>query len=203
MSETESPGVVWDPRDLPGDLAVPVDDGACAALPGREVPDVELPSTAGRMVSLRAESLQRRVVVYAYPRTGRPGEDPPGGREGWNAIPGARGCTPQNEGYRDALAELVSLGAAVYGLSTQDSDYQREMVERLGLRHEVLSDAELRLTEALGLPTFDVAGMRLLKRFTLFLADGRVDRVVYPVFPPDRDAARAVEWLREQAGSPA
>jgi peroxiredoxin len=185
-----------DPRVLPTDLPVPVDDGACDHLPGRAVPSIALPSTSGRTVDLAAESRDRPVVVYAYPRTGRPGEEALGGQEAWDAIPGARGCTPQNLGYRAALPELTSLGATVYGLSTQDTAYQREMAERVGLEHEVLSDADFALTEALGLPTFDVEGRRLLKRVTLFLSDGAIEHVVYPVFPPDEDAARAVEWLR-------
>jgi peroxiredoxin len=198
VTEAERPAI-RDPRDLPSDLPVPVDDGACDHLPGRAVPSVPLPSTRGRLVDLSRESRDRPVIVYAYPRTGRPGEEAPGGQAAWDAIPGARGCTPQNVGYRAALPELTALGAAVYGLSTQDPAYQREMAERLGLEHEVLSDADLALTRALDLPTFDAGGLRLLKRVTLLLSDGVIERVAYPVFPPDDDAARAVAWLRARA----
>jgi peroxiredoxin len=178
---------------------VPDDDGAGDHLVGLTVPSIPLPSTRGRLVDLHEESLVRRVVVYAYPRTGRPGEVALIDHAAWDAIPGARGCTPQNLGYRAALPDLTALGAVVYGISTQDTAYQAEMAERLGLEHEVLSDADLRLTTALRLPTFVVAGETLLRRATLFLRAGVIEHVVYPVFPPDADAARAVEWLRQTA----
>jgi peroxiredoxin len=190
---------IRDPTHLPPDLPAPVDDGACDHLPGLAVPSIALRSTAGRMIDLAAESQAGPVVVYAYPRTGRPGEEALGGQETWDAIPGARGCTPQNLGYRAALPDLTGLGATVYGLSTQDTAYQQEMAGRLGLDHEILSDADLALTTALRLPTFVAGGERLLRRVTLFLAGGAVEHVVYPVFPPDEDAARAVAWLRGRA----
>jgi peroxiredoxin len=180
---------------LPENLPVPVDDGACRHLPGRPLPSVALPSTAGRRVDLAG--LPGRTVVYVYPRTGRPDQEPP---RGWNAIPGARGCTPQSCGFRDHHAELAALGARVFGLSTQDSAYQREAVERLHLPFEILSDGELRFARALGLPTFEVEGMTLIKRLTLILDGGRIEHVFYPVFPPDRNAGDVVAWLSARAG---
>jgi peroxiredoxin len=182
---------------LPDDLPVPVDDGACDHLPGLEVPAVALPSTAGGTVRL-ADPAAPRTVVFAYPRTGRPGEEPPGGEADWNAIPGARGCTPQACAYRDSAARFRELGVRLYGLSTQDTAYQREMATRLGLPYEVLSDAALQLTRALRLPTFQVEGHTLLKRHTLVIDHGTIEHVFYPVFPPDRDATQVLHWLESR-----
>jgi peroxiredoxin len=184
--------VARDLSRLPVDLPVPVDDGACDHLPGMSVPAIALPSTAGRSVSL-AQTGRPRTVVYAYPRTGEPGKPSP---EGWDLIPGARGCTPQSCSFRDHHRELLDLGAEVFGLSTQTTAYQQEMVARLHLPFEVLSDAHLHLTSALRLPTFEVAGMTLIKRLTLILQGGRIEHVLYPVFPPDQSAAQTIAWLR-------
>lgn len=178
---------------LPTEIAVPVDDGACAHLPGRRLPSLLLPSTAGGPTDL--SRIPGRVVVYAYPRTGRP--DAPPLVEDWNLIPGARGCTPQSCAFRDHHAELAGLGANVFGLSTQDTHYQREMAERLHLPFPVLSDARLELATALALPTFAVAHVTLIKRLTLVVRDGVIETAFYPVFPPDRNAADVVAWLRE------
>ena len=158
---------------LPSDLPRPVDDGACDHLAGLAMPPVRLPSTAGRLVDLGALG-PGRTVIYCYPRTGRPGAPLP---NGWDAIPGARGCTPQSCAFRDHHRELADLGAEVYGLSTQTTDYQREMAERLHLPFEVLSDARFALTDALRLPTFEVDGMRLIKRLTLIVRDQRIEHV--------------------------
>lgn len=181
-----------DHTTLPEGLPVPVDDGACDHLVGMRVPAIALPSTAGRDVLL-AETGRPRTVVYAYPRTGVPGEPSP---EGWDMIPGARGCTPQSCAFRDHHQELLDLGAEVFGLSTQTTAFQGEMAARLHLPFEVLSDADLRLTTALRLPTFEVAGMTLIRRLTLILLAGRVEHVFYPVFPPDQSAAQTIAWLR-------
>jgi peroxiredoxin len=180
---------------LPETLVAPVDDGACDHLPGSAVPDVGLPATGGGLISLAEVSRGGRVVVYVYPRTGVPDEEPLGGTDLWNAIPGARGCTPQSCAFRDHHRELLELGAAVFGLSTQTTDYQREMVARLHLPFEVLSDADGALARAWRLPTFTVTGEVLLKRFTLILDHGTVAKVFYPVFPPDRNAADVAAWL--------
>lgn len=180
-----------DVYSLPADLPVPENDGACDHLTGITLPSVELRSTRGELVDL--STLEGRVVVYIYPRTGQPDQELP---KGWNAIPGARGCTPQSCAFRDHHAELKSLGARVYGLSTQTTDYQEELAERLHLPFEVLSDADLEFTRALDLPTFEVDGMTLIKRTTLILRDGKIEKVFYPVFPPDKSADEVVDWLK-------
>jgi peroxiredoxin len=178
---------------LPPDLPEPVDDGAADHLPGMRMPAVALPSTAGREV--RLDEQPGRVVVFCYPRTGRPGEELPAG---WNDIPGARGCTPETCGFRDRHGPFAELGVRLFGLSTQETEYQREMVERLDVPFEVLSDAELRLTRALPLPTFELDGMTLLNRITLVIDDGAIEHVFYPVFPPDTHAAAVLDWLAAQ-----
>lgn len=178
---------------LPGDLPVPVDDGAAAHLAGMAVPDIALPSTYGGPVEL--DSLPGRTVIYAYPRTGQPEEI--SFVDGWDQIPGARGCTPESCAFRDHYAELRDAGAQeVFGLSTQDTGYQREAAQRLHLPFAMLSDADLRLTRALRLPVFRVRGVTLMKRLTLILRGGRIEHVFYPVFPPDRHAQEVLAWLR-------
>jgi peroxiredoxin len=156
------------------------------------LPDVALAATDGSEV--RLARLTGRSVVYAYPRTGQPGKALP---EGWDAIPGARGCTPQSCAFRDHFADLRGLGVArLFGLSTQDSAYQREAAERLHLPFPLLSDDGLAFTKAAGLPTFETSGMVLLKRLTMVIDAGRVTKVFYPVFPPDRSADEVLDWLR-------
>ena len=181
-----------DPSTLPDDLPPPIDDGAAHHLPGLALPELELPATDGRGVSVAG--LAGRTVVYAYPRTGRPGE--PSLVDDWDLIPGARGCTPEACAFRDHHAELVAAGAAVYGLSTQSTAYERELAERLSLPFPILSDQRLELTEALALPTFEAAGQTLLRRLTLIVRDGHIEHVFYPVFPPDRHASEVLGWLR-------
>ena len=188
---SEAPGT-HNPLVLPPDLPVPQDDGRARHLPGLKLPDVALPATDGSKVNL--SKLTGRIVVYIYPRTGVPGVDAP---PGWDEIPGARGCTPQSCGFRDHFAELKRLGVAhVYGLSTQDSDYQREAVERLHLPFPILSDAELKFALNLHLPMFMTSGMTLLARMALVVEDGTIVKVFYPVFPPDKNAEEVVAWLR-------
>jgi peroxiredoxin len=182
---------------LPAGLPVPVDDGAARHLPGRRMPAVALPSTSGRLVRLDALG-QGWTVLYCYPRTGRPEVGPP---PGWDGVPGARGCTPQSCSYRDHHSELRELGAQVFGVSSQTTDYQQEMATRLHLPFEVLSDAEFRLTDALSLPTFEIEGMRLLRRLTLLVRGDRIEDCFYPVFPPDADAGRVLAWLRDRNAS--
>jgi peroxiredoxin len=175
------------------DLPVPEDDGAADHLRGVALPPVALPATDGGVV--RLDELPGRSVVFAYPRTGRPGEEPPGGEAGWNAIPGARGCTPEACSFRDEAARFRALGARVFGLSTQGTAYQREAVDRLHLPYPLLSDASLQLTRALSLPTFEVEGTTLVRRLTLIVVEGRIEDLVYPVFPPARGADLALERL--------
>jgi peroxiredoxin len=178
-----------DPAALPADLPVPEDDGAADHLPGSDVPPLRLVATGGGTVDLAERSRGRTVVVFAYPRTGRPGIDPPAG---WDDIPGARGCTPEACSFRDLAADFAAAGAEIYGLSTQDPDYQAEAASRLELTYPLLSDEDLAFASALRLPTFEVEGTRLLRRLTMIVRDGRVERVLYPVFPPDRAAADAL-----------
>jgi peroxiredoxin len=187
----EAPGT-HNPNFLPSDLPVPRDDGRARHLAGVRLPDVELPATSGSRVNL--SKLKGRTVVYIYPRTGVPGVDAP---PGWDDIPGARGCTPQSCGFRDHFADLKALGVShVFGLSVQDTEYQREAADRLHLPFPVLSDAELDFATSLHLPMFMTSGMMLLARMALVIEDGKIVKVFYPVFPPDKNAEEVVEWLR-------
>ena len=175
---------------LPPGLPAPVDDGGCDHLAGLAVPELTLDSSHGP-VDL-AELGATRGVLYLYPRTGRPDRQVP---EGWDAIPGARGCTPQSCAFRDHAAELAERGARVAGLSTQTLDEQRELAERLHMPFPVVADPERRLGEALSLPTFEFEGATLYRRVTLVLEAGRIAKVFYPVFPPDRNAEEVLAWL--------
>ncbi|MBV9636932.1 MAG: peroxiredoxin [Methylobacteriaceae bacterium] len=180
---------------LPSDLPVPVDDGGAAHLSGMRLPSVRLPATDGSSLDLGA--LPGLSVLYFYPRTGRPGEPLP---EGWDAIPGARGCTPQSCAFRDHFAEFQALGVAhVFGISTQDTAYQKEVAVRLHLPFRLLSDADFELTRTLSLPTFVTSGMTLLKRLTIIARDSVIETVFYPVFPPDRNAADVIAALRARS----
>jgi len=182
---------------LPSNLPVPADDGAAKHLAGMRVPAISLTSTAGRRINL-ADLGPERTVIYCYPRTGAPGQPVP---KGWDEIPGARGCTPETCSFRDHYQQLRKLKTQVFGLSTQTTEYQREMVARLHLPFEVVSDADFALTNALRLPTFEFDGVRLLKRLTLVLSDGEIEKVFYPVFPPDKHAEEVIAWLGRQQPS--
>jgi peroxiredoxin len=172
-------------------IPAPVDDGATHHLMDAAVPSILLQATSGEAINL--SELRGRSVVYAYPRTGQPGVANP---DGWDMIPGARGCTPQSCSFRDHFAELKALGVDhLFGLSTQEPDYQREAAQRMHLPFPILSDGHLKLTHAMRLPTFETSGMTLLKRFTLVIDAGRVTHVFYPVFPPDKSATDVIEWL--------
>jgi peroxiredoxin len=187
---------VHNPLDLPPNLPVPVDDGAADHLTGMRVPSIPLPSTSGGPIDLSV--LKGRTVVYVYPRTGRPDQEVP---KGWDETPGARGCTPQSCAFRDHHGDFAALGVRVFGLSTQTTEYQREAVARLHLPFALLSDADLALTRALRLPTFEFAWSfgdqpaELIKRLALVLRDGRIEHVFYPVFPPDANAGQVHAWL--------
>jgi len=177
---------------VPDDLPRPEDDGACDHLTGLRLPALQLPATTGGTVDLTALPAGHSVI-FVYPMTGRPGTALP---DGWDAIPGARGCTPQNCAIRDEYRAFVDLGVAVYALSTQPTAYQAEMAERLHLPYPVLSDADYGLSDALSLPTFMANGMRLIRRLTLIVRDGIIEHVFYPVFPPDRSTEPVLDWLR-------
>jgi peroxiredoxin len=177
--------------DLPPDLPVPEDDGGADHLRGTDLRPVTLPATSGGDVNL-ADAAAGTLVLYVYPRTGVPGQPL---LEGWNEIPGARGCTPQNCAFRDLHGELRALGATVHGLSAQPLDEQREFVAREQIPFPLLNDRELCLADDPGLPTFEAGGMRLYKRLTLIARGGTIDDVIYPVFPPGSDAAKAVALL--------
>jgi peroxiredoxin len=188
---TEAPGT-HNPSFLPPDIPIPRDDGAARHLTGMKLPDLVLAATSGPAVNL--SKLKGRTVLYVYPRTGVPGVDPPAG---WDQIPGARGCTPQSCGFRDHFAELKALGVShLFGLSTQDTGYQREAADRLHLPFPILSDAELNFALSLHLPMFTAAGMTLLARMALVIDDGSIAKVFYPVFPPDKNAEEVIAWLR-------
>jgi peroxiredoxin len=174
-------------------LPAPDDDGSANHLEGLRVASVSLLATDNTVIDLAA--LSGRVVVYAYPRTGRPNEENP---DGWDMIPGARGCSPQSCAFRDQFSELRALGVTgLFGLSTQDTAYQREAAERLHLPFPLLSDENLALTKAMQLPHFRTSGMTLLRRLTWIARNGRIEKVFYPVFPPDRNAGEVIGWLRE------
>lgn len=188
---TEASGT-HNPQFLPPGIPVPQDDGAARHVAGMNLPDLMLPATDDVPVNL--SRLKGRTVVYVYPRTGVPGVDPP---DGWDQIPGARGCTPQSCSFRDHFDELKRLGVAqLYGLSAQDTAYQREAATRLHLPFAILSDEKLALTKSLKLPTFSVAGMTLLKRMALVIDDGTITKAFYPVFPPDKNAEEVIAWLQ-------
>ena len=174
-------------------IPAPLDDGAAAHLEGLAVPPIGLVATNDTSVMLA--TLPGRTVVFGYPRTGEPGKIAL--VDDWDLIPGARGCTPQTCAFRDLFAELKAAGAAhVFGLSTQSNEYQTEMASRLHLPFPVLSDERLELTQALDLPTMEVAGLIMLKRLALIIDDGRISHVFYPVFPPDRNAGDVLAWLK-------
>jgi peroxiredoxin len=178
---------VTDLYTLPDGLPAPEDDGAADHLPGLMVPSLVLESSQGLV------DVSSFTVLYVYPRTGRPGVP---SLPGWDAFPGARGCTPQSCAFRDHAAELAELGATVAGLSAQRLDDQVEFAERNHMPYPVIADPQLRLRDELRLPTFEIAGHTLYKRLAWIAREGRIAHVLYPVFPPDRNAGDVVEWLR-------
>jgi peroxiredoxin len=179
---------------LPADLPRPNDDGAADHLPGARLPELELAATTGGSASPAALARQL-LVAYVYPRTGTPGQPLP---HGWDDIPGARGCTPQSCAYRDAISQFEALGATLVGISAQSATEQAEFARREHIPFPLLSDPELRLASTIGLPTFEVEGMRLYRRLTFVAQAGTVVKAFYPVFPPDRDAATVLGWLQER-----
>jgi peroxiredoxin len=183
------------PNVLPANIPAPQDDGAARHLQGMALPDITLPATSGPALNL--SKLKGRTVIYIYPRTGVPGVANP---DGWDMIPGARGCTPQSCSFRDHAGELKALNVGqLLGLSTQDTAYQREAAQRLHLPFPVLSDEKLELTKAMNLPTFVAGGMTLIKRMAWVVDDGQITKVFYPVFPPDKNAEEVIAWLKSSS----
>jgi peroxiredoxin len=181
--------------ELPKDLPTPVDDGACDRLLGKSLPSIALASTQGESIDLSA--ISGHVIIYCYPMTGQPGIPLP---DGWEEIPGARGCTPQSCAFRDHYQELNDLGAQVFGLSTQSTEDQLEAKMRLHLPFELLSDRDLIFANLLKLPLFEIEGKHLIKRVTLIVQDGKIVKFFYPVFPPNRNVNDVIDWLKEHAG---
>jgi len=182
--------------ELPNDLSAPEDDGAADHLPRAVLPDIALQSTTGEVVPL-IDVARETVVLYVYPATGVPGRPLP---EGWNQIPGARGCTPQSCAFRERAQELSDLGAAVFGLSAQSLAEQREFAERENIPYPLLHDGRFVLADRLRLPTFEAGGERYYRRLTLIARRRRIVKVFYPVFPPQENAAEVAMWLQRNSG---
>jgi len=178
-------------NELPPNLPIPTDDGAANHLKGMRLPQLALKATNGATIQLG--EIKNKLVIYCYPMTGQPNVPLP---EGWDQIPGARGCTPQSCAYRDHYQELQALGAEVIGLSVQSHDYQKELAERLHLPFPIVSDVNYEFQKALNIPTFITAGMTLLKRVTLIVNQGIIEAVHYPIFPSDSDAPWVVNYLK-------
>ncbi len=180
--------------ELPSDLPIPVDDGACRHLLGKSLPSITLNSTQNQPVNL--SKITGWLVIYCYPLTGKPDLALP---QGWDEIPGARGCTPQSCAFRDNFLAFAQLNTQVFGLSTQNTDYQQEAAARLHLPYLLLSDEKLAFAQAFGLPTFQIENMRLIKRVTLIAKNGVIHHVFYPIFPSDKNAENVINWLKQNA----
>ena len=179
---------------LPQNIPVPIDDGACNHLLNKALPSRFLSSTQGKDIDLSV--ISGRIVIYCYPMTGQPSTALP---DGWDEIPGARGCTPQSCAFRDHYRELKQLKTQVYGISTQSTEYQREAVKRLHLPFELLSDRYLQFANSLKLPIFEIENKQLIKRVTLIAQDGKIIKVFYPIFPPNKNADEVIEWLESNS----
>jgi peroxiredoxin/GNAT superfamily N-acetyltransferase len=177
---------------LPLNLPVPQDDGQCDHLTGTKIANVSLQSTAGRWLDLKLLTAVPTIVFF-YPRTGEAHINTP---DGWDDVPGARGCTPQSCGFRDLSDEFKKLGFQVFGLSTQTTNYQQEFAARMHIPFEILSDSELLLTKAMTLPTFKFNNETLIKRMAWVLNEGRILKVFYPVFPSNENASTVLDWIK-------
>jgi len=183
--------------EIPPGLPIPQDDGSTDHLKGLRLPTVSLKATNGTTINFG--DIFSRLVIYCYPMTGQPNVALP---DGWDQIPGARGCTPQSCSFRDHYQELQALGAEVVGLSVQTTVYQKEMVDRLHLPFPVVSDSDYQFQKALNMPTFIAAGMALLKRVTLIANHGVIEAVHYPIFPSDSDAGWVIDYLKRSQNQP-
>lgn len=182
-----------DLNTLPEGLPVPADDGACDHLCGMSLPAIQLKATSGRSVSL--QTLNQPTIIFFYPRTGEPDKPAPAD---WDLIPGARGCTPQSCGFRDLYREFQQLGYQIFGFSSQDTDYQKEFVQRNHIPFEILSDAQFEFIDYMNLPTFEYEGLRLVKRMAWVIQEGVVQKVFYPIFPPNENASAVLSWLKSR-----
>lgn len=178
---------------LPEGLPVPVDDGAAGHLEGREFPAVSLDSTAGGQADL-PQVFGERAVLFIYPRTGVPGEPL---LPGWDSIPGARGCTPQSCSYRDRFSGFSSESVSVFGMSAQTAPAHAEFKARESIPFDIFSDPGMKLASLLELPTFEISDLTLYRRLTMVIGNGRIEKVFYPVFPPDEDASNVLAWLMD------
>jgi peroxiredoxin len=176
---------------LPANLPVPIDDGQASHIEGMRFPEISLPSTSGKNLSFNHE----KFVIYVYPLTGQPGMGLP---DGWDEIPGARGCTPQACDFSNHFQQFSDLKTQVFGLSAQTTAYQLELKNRLHLPFDLLSDSEFQLKKALNLPTFQVGELTLYKRLTLIIEQNVIKKVFYPVFPPNQHAAQVLDWLNAE-----
>lgn len=183
-----------DLNTLPDNLPIPLDDGACDHLKNLLLPEIELETTAGRFVNIK-ELTKKPTIIFFYPRTGEADKPTPAD---WDLIPGARGCTPQSCGFRDLNQEFIKLGFQVFGLSSQNSDYQKEFVSRNHIPFEILSDEKFELTEQMNLPTFSFNGIRLIKRMAWIVENSKISHVFYPVFPPNENASFVLNWLNKR-----
>jgi peroxiredoxin len=184
-------------NELPANLPKPFDDGKTNHLKDAAIPSIKLESTDGEFVDLRTVT-QDPTVLFIYPRAGSPLE-PNSNPELWDSIPGARGCTPQSCGYRDLAQDFKELGFKIYGLSIQSPVVQKEFVQRNHIPFPILSDEQHQLTDHLNLPVFIFEGERLIKRMALVIIQGKIEKVFYPVFPPDQNAVEVLDWLKTNA----
>jgi peroxiredoxin len=183
-------------NELPANLPRPIDDGLTDHLKGHAIPEIQLRSTDDVQVDL-GKAFQTPTVLFIYPRAGSPLETNTN-PELWDSIPGARGCTPHSCAFRDLIQDFKALGVNVYGLSMQSPVVQKEFVQRNHISFPILSDSEYLLTDSLKLPTFEFNGARLIKRMAFFIEHGKIQKVFYPVFPPDKNAEEVLNWLKEQ-----
>lgn len=183
-------------NELPTDLPRPIDDGKTDHLKGMEIPQLSLESTEGRQINLW-QAFQKPTVLFIYPRAGSPIE-PNKNPELWDTIPGARGCTPHSCGFRDLIHDFQALDVQVYGLSVQSPVIQKEFVTRNHISFPVISDQKHELADELNLPTFEFEGERLIKRMAFFIENSKIEKVFYPVFPPDKNAEEVLSWLKSR-----
>jgi peroxiredoxin len=181
-------------NNLPDNLPIPVDDGACHHLLNQKLPTITLSATYNQLINL--SEVAGWTVIFCYPMTGRLDKPLP---KNWDAIPGARGCTPQVCSFRDNFTFFTKKNISVFGLSTQDSSYHLEVFTRLDLPYQLLSDSEYKFTDSLKLPTFECDTLRLNKRVTLICNAGIIKHVFYPVFPPDKNVDEVISWLNSHA----